>query len=466
MSDCGLEGRPPEIGVVGTLVHISHSKRQGVVMNQWCATAICGEGLSAATDPATQPDIGEVWRGIPRRSSPGRARKVFLYSHDTYGLGHLRRNLAIAEHLLARTPGFSVRLLTGSPVIGNWRLPEGLNVTALPPVVKTGVETYAPRYSTLPFGLVKAYREALILKSVIEESPDIFLVDHAPAGMNAELLSTLAFIRRELPETQVVLGLRDILDSPETVREIWRQQGIIPLLENLYDRVLVYGCRALFDVVEGYGIPSRVAEKLNYCGYVSRPVRRGPAKPVSGKPTILVTAGGGEDGYFLMEAYLRALALSARGRVRSRIVTGPLMSAARRHALNELAGGDPNIEIIIATMDLPRMLEEVDLVVAMGGYNTSVEIIASGKPAIIVPRAAPRAEQRMRAAMLARMGLVWSVEPGAELAERLAQVIDDVLNGATLRSSVSPLDLDGARRVGDLFESVTKTDAKERETVQ
>jgi len=333
-------------------------------------------------------------------------------------------------------------------------------------VVKTGVETYAPRYSTLPFGLVKAYREALILKAVIEESPDILLVDHAPAGMNGELLSTLAFIRRELPGTQVILGLRDILDSPQTVREIWRQQGIIPLLENLYDRVLVYGCRSVFDVVEGYGIPRHVAEKLNYCGYVARPAVRNSIKPIAGKPKVLVTAGGGEDGYFLMEAYLKALAGGAKGRVHSRIVTGPLMSAARRSALDQLAAGDPDIEIIAATMNLPQMLAEVDLVVAMGGYNTSIEIVASGKPAIIVPRAAPRAEQRMRAAVLAKMGLVRSVEPGPELERRLGSAIEEVLAGATAPTARHGLDLDGARRVGDLFEMLTRADARELEAVQ
>ncbi len=422
--------------------------------------------IPASAEFDVQLDIREVWNGITRRRSAGGAPKVFLYSHDTYGLGHLRRNLAIAEHLLGRTPSFSVRLLTGSPVIGSWQLPEKLDVTALPPVVKTGVETYAPRYSTLPFGLVKAYREALILKAVIEESPGILLVDHAPAGMNGELLSTLAFIRRELPGTQVILGLRDILDNPETVREIWRQQGIIPLLENLYDRILVYGCRSVFDVVAGYGIPSHVAEKLSYCGYVSRPAVRSAARAVAGKPMVLVTAGGGEDGYFLMEAYLKALASGAGSRVRSRIVTGPLMSAARRSALDQLAGGDPDIEIIAATMDLPRMLAEADLVVAMGGYNTSVEIVASGKPAIIVPRAAPRAEQRVRAAMLARMGLVHSVEPGANLERRLGHAIENVLAGATLRISGHGLDLDGARRVGDLFEALTKVDTEELETMQ
>ena len=410
-------------------------------------------------------DLTEGWARVSRRRRRDGLPRIFLYSHDTYGLGHLRRNLAIAEHLITRKPGYSVRLLTGSPVIGSWVLPEGLDVTALPPVVKTGVETYAPRNSTLPFGLVKAYRESLILKSVIEETPDIFLVDHAPAGMNAELLSTLAFIRREMPRTQIILGLRDILDNPKTVRTIWQQQSIIPLLETLYHRILVYGCRELFDVVEGYGIPDHVAEKLVYCGYVARDPKHLSAKNPNRAPRLLITAGGGEDGYFLMEAYLKALPkLSFRG-IKSQIVTGPLMSVTQRKALDTFAAGDRNIEIIPSTTDLPTMLQHIDLVIAMGGYNTSVEIVASGKPAILVPRAAPREEQRLRAEVLSRLGLVWSVEQGPDLDERLAGCIEAALDGTAPMAPRHRLDLNGASRVGDLFDSMTRIETPALEAI-
>ncbi len=396
----------------------------------------------------------------------GPSIKVFLYSHDTYGLGHLRRNLAIAEHLLTREDSFSVRLLTGSPVIGDWNLPQGLDVTALEPVVKIGVETYAPRSSPLPFNLVKAYREALILRAVIEERPDIFLVDHAPAGMNGELLSTLAYIQRELPDTTVVLGLRDILDCPETVRRIWREQAIIPLLETLYGRILVYGDRELFDVAEGYGVPPELAAKFTYCGYVSRPIVQAEPRVDTVFRTVLVTAGGGEDGYFLMEAYLKALALLEETDVRSLIVTGPLMSAVQRQALDDLSSGRPDVEIITSTADLPTLLQQSALVVAMGGYNTSVEIVASGRPAIIVPRAAPRAEQRMRAAMFARLGLVWSLEPGADLDRRLAELIDSVLAGVTTPIRRHALKLDGAACVGRIFDDLTQPETQRLQASQ
>lgn len=385
---------------------------------------------------------------------------VFLYSHDTFGLGHLRRNLAIAERLLA-SGAFTVHLLTGSPVIRQWRLPEGLHVHPLPPVVKTGAERYAPREPGQSFGLVKGYREALIVTLVLRHRPDFFLVDHAPMGMNGELLAAVALMRREMPRTRVMLGLRDILDSPETVRGLWQEQDVYTYLEHAYDDVLVYGDQALFDVVEAYGIAAPVADRVRYCGHVvaadgKQPLASLlPARPcwdearAGGRPVVLVTAGGGGDGFALMQAYLRGLAQMPAGATYSAIVTGPLMSGEQRDALAlaaQAARGD--VELIEYTTDLLPSLRAAELVIAMAGYNTSAEIIAARKRAILVPRPAPRAEQRLRAGILARHGLVTAIEQGPLLAEALAEAVPACLAAPPPAAAAwDSMDLDGAERV-------------------
>ena len=382
---------------------------------------------------------------------------VFLYSHDTFGLGHLRRNLAIAERLL-EAGQFSVHLLTGSPVIAQWRLPSGLHVHPLPPVVKTGAETYAAREAGHSFGLVKGYRAALILTLALRYRPDIFLVDHAPAGMNGEILPTLAMMRRDLPDTRVMLGLRDILDSPDTVRATWAEQEILPLLEQAYDDILVYGSRKLFDVVDAYGIAGETAARVRYCGHVVAADLLRPDAGVgipcwsvaraAGRKVVLVTAGGGGDGFALMEAYLHGLSRMAPGACHSVIVTGPLMSVDQRAALTATAAGREDIDLVDYITDPLPSLRAADLVIAMAGYNTSVELIAARKRTILVPRPAPRAEQRLRAHLLARLGLVRAIEQGPDLADRLAREIPAAL-AAPPPSSVAwaQLDLNGAERV-------------------
>lgn len=71
-------------------------------------------------------------------------RKLLPYSHDTYGLGHIRRNLAIAEHLLTCRPDLQIVLTSGSLVGHRLHLPPGLQLVALPPVVKAGRDHHHP----------------------------------------------------------------------------------------------------------------------------------------------------------------------------------------------------------------------------------------------------------------------------------------------------------------------------------
>ena len=427
-----------------------------------------------ALPASASPTLAHPRRPVVMHKSKPQASqgpRVLLYSHDTYGLGHLRRNLAIAEHILLRcNPPFSAMLLTGSPVVSSWPMPTGLKVQPLPPVVKVSAEEYESRDSFKSFEAVKARREALILESIKRYRPDVFLVDHAPAGMKGELLRALAFIRKEMPATRCVLGLRDILDSAEVVRDLWREQDIYHLLEKSYDHVLVYGSRQLFDVVREYEFPKAVAAKTCYCGYITRNrsdiqasgLRQAVSR--SGRPVILVTAGGGGDGYALMDGYLRALNEIVHGTAQSILVLGPLMGIEERQALEQAAAQQPDVQIIPYTTELAALIGSADLVVSMCGYNTTAEILAAKKPAILVPRAAPRAEQRLRATLLSNLGLVWVVQPEKNWVARLAELIQAALAGARPpQDKWNAVDLGGVHRVGDALGKLLRTNTRNDE---
>lgn len=389
--------------------------------------------------------------------------RVLLYSHDTFGLGHLRRNLAIAGCLLEHPGQFEVSLLSGSPVIHDWHLPPGLKVQPLPPVVKVAADRYVSRDRGRMFGLVKGYREALILKQVMNLRPDVLLVDHAPAGMNGELLPTLAMIRHELPSTRVVLGLRDIIDSPDNVAAAWAEQEVPALIEQAYHDVLVYGSEALFDVVREYALPLAIARRVRYCGHVvEAAVERlagsasgslcGSRSAAAGRRIALVTAGGGGDGAFLMEAYLEALQSIAHLDLHSVLVLGPLMPDHDKSRLRHMAESMPQVEVHERVDDMVANLKSADLVVAMAGYNTTAEIIANHKRAILVPRTAPRAEQQMRAQLLAKCGLVRCVEPGDGLPDRLAAAVEaSMAERPPDATHWRQFSLDGARQVREFL---------------
>ena len=62
--------------------------------------------------------------------------RVLIYSHDTFGLGHLRRCRTIAHSLVERFKGLSVLILSGSPIIGSFDFRARVDFVRIPGVIK------------------------------------------------------------------------------------------------------------------------------------------------------------------------------------------------------------------------------------------------------------------------------------------------------------------------------------------
>ena len=360
----------------------------------------------------------------------GDSPRLLMYGHDTYGLGHLRRSLAIANHLAGAIDDLSTLLLTGSPVAHYFALPPGADYIKLPSVVKLGDEQYRARELSMSTDSIGRLRTAIICEAATHFAPDVVLVDHAPLGAKGEMLPALRHLRRNSPHTRIVLGLRDVLDEPARVRELWAQQQVHGAIEEFYDLVMIYGQPDIFDPVEAYGFSPRMAAKTVFTGYVQR---EDPIRPASAlraelnlgeEPFVLVTAGGGGDGLQLQKTFLEACAHLDRSLFGSAvIITGPLMSPADRAQLEGLCAGRP-VRLLDFHPDLPGLMRASDLVVAMGGYNTVCEILAGRCPALIVPRAHPRLEQDIRARAFVKRGL-------------LAMLPEDELSPLNLASAVA-----------------------------
>jgi predicted glycosyltransferase len=124
-------------------------------------------------------------------------------------------------------------------------------------------------------------------------------------------------------------------------------------------------------------------------------------EPLAAEPFLLVTPGGGGDGQGLLRRYLDAVADGATGGLRSVVVTGPLLSAGRRAELMTRAERLPSVEMVQFSDRLRSLIASAIGVVSMAGYNTVVEELAAGTPALLAPRCAPRLEQHLRATRLA-----------------------------------------------------------------
>ena len=373
-------------------------------------------------------------------------RKVMLYSHDTYGLGHLRRNLRIANHLLSQGDWLRIVLVSGSSVAGAFPIPPGLTVVKLPSVRKVGAELYQPVNPALSIGLIRRTRTAIMADVVRRFRPDLLLVDHSPAGMNGELRGVFDAVGEHSPATRVVLGLRDVLDDPATVAKMWTEQDIYPLLEEMYDEILVYGSREVFDVGRQYRLPLRLQQRLRYTGYLGPAGAHnldGAVRPgQAGRPYLLATAGGGGDGVEVLSAAMEAGALLG---LATKVITGPLIDDSDFETLDRLAGRTAGVELVRFHPHLRAAMAGAAAVVTMGGYNSLCEAISVRVPTFVVPRCHPRLEQTIRARLFAERGLVDVVSPGPGLGARIARAV-----AAGAPPSGNPIDLGGLDRLAAL----------------
>ena len=341
--------------------------------------------------------------------------RLALYSHDAKGLGHLRRNLALAHHLARALPGLTGRDVTGLVITGlapgqEHRLPEGFDWLVLPGV-KKAEGTYLPqrlRITREDLGLV---RSALLSGVLTTFTPDLLIIDRHPYGVHQELREPLARLRQASPDARVVLGLREVLDTPETVQREWEELGEADTLRRLIDEVWVYGDASVHDLSATGEAPAALEERMRYTGYLAH--GRDAAETTHGSEAsgalagnaevaeafILTTAGGGSDGINLLRA---AAAARVPDGYRHVVVTGPQLDAALFHQVAQAAG--PRTIVRRTWPGMSHHIQRAAAVISMAGYNTVSEILASDTPALLVPRETPRLEQFIRATALKDVG--------------------------------------------------------------
>jgi predicted glycosyltransferase len=370
--------------------------------------------------------------------------KILLYSHDTFGLGNIRRTLLLAQELIEQYPGAAILLVTGSQMIHSFRIPEGVDYIKLPCLDRIDAERYEPRFLSACSEEVKRTRSAILERAVLGFEPDLMIVDKRPAGVDGELLETLRELRQRRLPTKLVLGVRDILDEPERTRRSLQSNHSFEIIEEFYDEVWIYGSQSIFDTVREYGFPERVAAVTHFCGYLKRPTETAARR--GGPPRVLVTTGGGGDGSRMIEAYLEGLSgLPRNVALRSTVVFGPQMSPERRAALLERYGYLADVTFSDFEPDLTALYAEADIVVSMAGYNTVCELLSFGRRAILVPRAEPVREQLIRARLLAARGIFDIVEPQHLSPEVLIGKVLAALKPVAVARM--PFELDGLPRI-------------------
>ncbi|WP_232362584.1 glycosyltransferase family protein [Desulfogranum mediterraneum] len=360
---------------------------------------------------------------------------ILIYSHDTYGLGHIRRTMAIAAHL--RAPNVNVLILTGSPLAGRFSFPENVDFVRIPGMIKKTNDEYHSLSIRIDPEHALNIRQSIILSTAKTFRPNLFLVDKEPLGLKKEVLPTLEWLHHYSPETKTVLGLRDIMDDRETVRGDWENKGVYRLLDELYSEIWIYGRKNIYDAVEEYAIPASVEGKIHFTGYLPRRVSSPKVKVKTRKKfcvgadeqMIVVTTGGGGDGYQVMDCFLAMQESGAFRGGKSLLVTGPFMPLDKRRKLAK-RGRKLQIKVVPFYPRMEELIGAADLVVSMGGYNTMCEILSQKTPSLIIPRDTPRKEQFLRARAFQKKGLIdylaWSELGPEKMGAKVTAMLADL----------------------------------------
>jgi predicted glycosyltransferase len=360
---------------------------------------------------------------------------ILMYSHDTYGLGHIRRTLAIASQL--RDPNVNIIIITGSPIVGRFDFPPQIDFVRVPGMIKRTNEEYHPLSIKINARHALKIRQTIITSTAKALQPSLFIVDKAPLGLKREIIPTLQWLKRCHPRTQTILGLRDIMDDAESTQREWVEKGVYEVLEQYYSEIWIYGNQDFYDPIREYNIPEETSKKIIFTGYIPRNVPkptevrdvRREQRLDPDEKLVVVTTGGGGDGYAHLDTFLRMLA-EWRGLppFRTVMVTGPFMPKKRRKEIFNRSKA-LRVRSYRFYRQMERLIGAADVVVSMGGYNTVCEILSQGKPSLIIPREQPRREQLIRAQVLYKHNLVdfipWQQLDPSLLREKLLAILDN-----------------------------------------
>ncbi|SIO17387.1 glycosyltransferase family protein [Halodesulfovibrio marinisediminis] len=362
---------------------------------------------------------------------------ILMYSHDTYGLGHIRRTMAIARHLSA--PGVNILILTGSPIAGRFPIPSGVDFVRIPGMIKQSNTVYVPHSIKVNPQKALDIRQEIITATAKSFDPDLFIVDKVPVGLKGEVLPVLQWFRTSRPNTKVVLGLRDILDDSASTRAEWNEKNYFNVLDNLYSEIWIYGQEDFYNPIVEYGLPVSISNKCIFTGYIPRqtPNRKVTLKQLlngngngsdDSTKLVVVTAGGGGDGYHMLDTYLSMVEETPDLPFKTYMVSGPFVPQDLQDSLAKRA---KKAGVIFATFHkrLEKIMAAADLIVSMGGYNTICEILSLKKTSLIIPRESPRLEQLIRARVLQSAKLAdyikWDCLTTSSLREKVTTMLED-----------------------------------------
>lgn len=375
---------------------------------------------------------------------------VLFYCQHSLGMGHLVRSMALAAGLADR---FRVVFLNGGPMPRGINLPEQVEVIDLPPLGIDSDGRLVSRDRRRTVDRAREIRRKIILETFDSLRPQIVLVELFPFGRKKfadELMPLLyAASNRDPLPSLVVCSLRDILVGKRDDQQKHDERAVT-VANNYFDAILVHSDPAFARLEESFHALSKLATPVHYTGYVS-PERNAGSEPNPVRHRrVVVSAGGGMVGHALFQTAIEAHELMREDDLEMKLIAGPFLPEGPWQSLRRAVRGKPGLQLIRCVPDLREEMQRAAVSVSQCGYNTSLDILQSGVPALVVPFAeGSEDEQTKRAERLEQIGAVRTLDHRQMNAIRLAGEIRSLLN---FKPKPAAINLNGAQNSARILE--------------
>lgn len=378
--------------------------------------------------------------------------KIAVYCQHVLGIGHLIRTLeicrALAKHDVILIAGGEMPDVSFPGHVREFQLPALMMDAGFNALFATETDKTVER--------VKEERRKSLHDFFVREAPDLFLVELYPFGRKAfrfELDPILRGIRNGyLPACRVVCSLRDILVEKKDA--VTYESRVINLLHKFFDALLVHSDPDLLKLDKTFSRTGDISIPVVYTGFVGAKPEQDSGRNLRRKlgvgdttKLLVASAGGGKVGGRLLKAVVEAQTL-IESKCLLHVFSGPFMENSEFLELKQYE--THTVRVSRFTSDFLSFLDAANLSISMAGYNTCMNILAAGVPALVWPFAQNR-EQRLRAERLSRLGDIRVLSDNDLNPPRLAGLMKETLVGPARANT--RVDLGGAAKTAEWLEN-------------
>ena len=333
--------------------------------------------------------------------------RVLFYVQHLLGIGHLKRATTLARAMSAA--GLHVTVVSGGefvPVIDN----SGMDFVQLPPIraMDRLFSGLADVNGKVISNALKEERRDILLSLFNTLSPNILMIEMYPFGrrqLKFELTPLLETASRADSKPVIVSSVRDILvekDKP------CREEEMIKKAKGYFDHILVHGDPSFIPFQRTFPRALELGDMLHYTGYVVEHDVITQSNRNLGRGEVIVSSGSGAVGEWLLGSAIRVRPHTYLANAKWRLLAGHYMKEKVFQSIRDDAGEGVVVER--ARPDFMELLSNCRLSISQGGYNTVMEVLATGAIGIAIPYAGGQeTEQTLRAKLMEERGLIHQI---------------------------------------------------------